>query len=85
MKIIMQVGREYWAAPDFSSAMKVAHELSKCQPLHRHYLPQAREVFTKAAVGEYPHEVTVRTMADSVMVSEKDAEKARAKSETEGA
>lgn len=74
MKVLMQIGQEYWIAPDFATAAKVADLVAKCKPVAREYFPHItpNEAYYPAPHGAWPHEVEVKTIADELVVTAKE-------------
>lgn len=83
MKILIQLGREYWIAPDFQTAAKIADLLGKCRPVAQDYLPNItpHQVYFTAEHGDYPHEVEVRTIPDACVVTRKQHDELTARNE----
>ena len=65
MRTLLLLGREHWVCADAATAAKIADLLAKCKPVHTHYLPRMFKdyVLEEAAVGAFPHEVRIETLA----------------------
>ena len=75
MRTLLLVGHEHWVCADTATAAKIADLLGKCQPVHTHYLPRMFKeyVLESAAVGAFPHEVRIETLAADRKVLTPDA------------
>lgn len=65
MRTLLLVGREHWVCADAATPAKIADLLARCKPVNTHYLPRMFKEFVleEAAVGAYPHEVKIETLA----------------------